>query len=348
MVKLFEALWWMRHGGISVKYVTSIDKTAHGQDSCNVDYLVEGDNPSVRRQYQSYRLRPGLVLNIIRLDAGTLQRATSEIYDAPVLFGFTCSGSRRYTYVNGRYRNQTHEFCSGSNGIFFLPRKTGRIEYDVAQPTCLVTVLSSPELLLAYLGEGMDRAPGEFRRILEGRNDVQLAWRGADKAVKAGLLSQIVHCPYRGEFRTMFLESRVLELLTCQLGEYFDAGRGREGGAVPLRPGDIERIRAARDFLVASLEEPIRLSELAAMVGINEKKLKTGFRQVFGAPVFGYFREFRLQQARELLEKGEVNVTEAAYSVGYLSLSHFSQSFRQRFGVNPKDYLFEKRRSAPM
>jgi AraC-like DNA-binding protein len=64
------------------------------------------------------------------------------------------------------------------------------------------------------------------------------------------------------------------------------------------------------------MEAPLSLPELAGYAGINETKLKRGFRKVYGTSVFGYLRNQRLDKARILLETGDMNVSEVAYSVG--------------------------------
>ncbi|MEM1369543.1 MAG: AraC family transcriptional regulator, partial [Cyanobacteria bacterium P01_H01_bin.15] len=80
------------------------------------------------------------------------------------------------------------------------------------------------------------------------------------------------------------------------------------------------------------------LIELARLAGINDCKLKLGFRQVFGTTVFGYLHDCRMERSRQLLDAGEMTVAEAAQSVGYVNRSHFAIAFRKKFGLNPSIY----------
>lgn len=64
------------------------------------------------------------------------------------------------------------------------------------------------------------------------------------------------------------------------------------------------------------------------------RKLSAGFRQVYGASVFGFLQEYRLEQAYKLISTGEMSVSEAAFHVGY-GAAHFATIFRKRFGVSP-------------
>ncbi|WP_213978658.1 helix-turn-helix domain-containing protein, partial [Serratia marcescens] len=61
-----------------------------------------------------------------------------------------------------------------------------------------------------------------------------------------------------------------------------------------------------------------------------------GFRQLFGASVFGLLQEHRLQTAWRLLSEQDLHVSTVAWQVGYTP-AHFSVAFRKRFGVMPCD-----------
>jgi transcriptional regulator GlxA family with amidase domain len=50
-------------------------------------------------------------------------------------------------------------------------------------------------------------------------------------------------------------------------------------------------------------------------------------------------RDIRLDAAARMLREAAGEVTEIAYACGYQSLSHFSQSFAERFGATPSEYL---------
>ncbi|KEQ27710.1 helix-turn-helix transcriptional regulator [Paenibacillus tyrfis] len=93
----------------------------------------------------------------------------------------------------------------------------------------------------------------------------------------------------------------------------------------------------ANDILSRMWKEPPGLLELARMAGLNDYKLKLGFKELFGTTVFGYVCALRMNEARSLLEQGKVNVSEAAGMVGYHNLSHFSLLFRKTLGYNPSE-----------
>ncbi len=292
---------------------------------------------------QNHMLRPGLVLSVFRPGPDVQLKTFFDIDDAPIQFGFTCSGKNRCSYSGGRLRNQSHEMQAGSNGIFYLPETHGTIERSNDNPPFVMAIIASPQLLYHYFSESMDELPKTFRKNLEGCKDSPMTWFGPNTPAKQSLMQQILDCPRTNGVSRLFLESRVMELLGIQIQDYIEFETGSAVGQKKLGPSDVERIHHARDILVSDMENPPTLAELAIHVGINQKKLKHGFRQVYNTSVYGYFREFRMQKARELLQQGDSNVTEAAYAVGYQSLSHFSEAFKKRFGLLPKDLLANQR-----
>jgi len=145
------------------------------------------------------------------------------------------------------------------------------------------------------------------------------------------LLDEILYAEARGASRQLFLEAKGLELLAVLIDEITLASEAPS----PLGRRDIERLERARHVLLERLTAPPSLSELARVVGLNEFKLKAGFRALFGTSVFGYLRAERLERARRLLVQRDLSVTEVATRVGYANPSKFASAFRKRFGFPP-------------
>jgi len=145
------------------------------------------------------------------------------------------------------------------------------------------------------------------------------------------LLDEVAACGARGAARQLHLEAKGLELL----GAWVDQLESAREPSGQLRAFDIERLEQARQILLAHLTDPPRLPELARLAGLNEAKLKAGFRAHFGDTVFGYLRRRRLDEAHRLLRGGRYDVTEVALRVGYQNPSKFAAAFKAQFGVSP-------------
>lgn len=147
------------------------------------------------------------------------------------------------------------------------------------------------------------------------------------------LMEEILHAGARGASRRLFLEAKGLELLAVLIDEVELVSQVMS----PLGQRDLERLERARRLLLERIDAPPSLPELARHVGLNEVKLKTGFRTLFGTSVFAYLRAQRMELARRLLVPRGLSVTEVALRVGYENPSKFATAFRKHFGFAPSE-----------
>jgi AraC-like DNA-binding protein len=99
---------------------------------------------------------------------------------------------------------------------------------------------------------------------------------------------------------------------------------------------DKGRLLFARQYMIDHLSMPPSIAELSSIAGINQFKLKNGFRELFGNTVYGYLNQVRLEKARVLMTQGEKNLTQIAFELGFSSLQHFSTAFKKAYGCSPK------------
>jgi len=150
------------------------------------------------------------------------------------------------------------------------------------------------------------------------------------------VLEEIRSCQFIGGIKKLFLQSKVLELLALQCEQYERSENGSTPVSTALSATDREKVYYARDLLMNAMQQPPSLRDLARLAGLNEFKLKAGFKQVFSTTVFGYLNDQRLDQARELLlQQQHKPLTDIAHELGYSSPQHFSNAFSKKFGISP-------------
>ena len=145
-------------------------------------------------------------------------------------------------------------------------------------------------------------------------------------------------CPIKGPGQALFQECKTLEIIILLMTQLSQSGSTTKK-PIPLSRADLKRIHEARDLLETNLENPPTVTQLARQTGINEFKLKKGFRQVFGTTPYRHLREVRLETAKQYLERGEMNVCEACVAVGYSNFGNFIGLFRKKYGYTPGDLL---------
>ncbi len=88
-------------------------------------------------------------------------------------------------------------------------------------------------------------------------------------------------------------------------------------------------------YLESRIEEDFDLTACAAHVGITPRQLQRLFRQFLDVTPLQCMNDLRLKRGRALLAETNMPVTEVAMACGYVSVSHFSKSFRRKYGVSP-------------
>lgn len=147
------------------------------------------------------------------------------------------------------------------------------------------------------------------------------------------VMEEVRRCNFQGGLKKLFLQSKTIELLALQCDQMETA----TNTPLPakIQPQDVEKLYYVRDLLVQHLQEPLSLEQLSRKAGLNEFKLKSGFKAIFGNTVFGYLNDRRLELSRELVLSGSLPMTLIAEQAGYSSPQHFSTAFRKKFGVSP-------------
>ncbi|WP_116771455.1 helix-turn-helix transcriptional regulator [Maribacter litoralis] len=134
---------------------------------------------------------------------------------------------------------------------------------------------------------------------------------------------------YIGKTKMMFYRSQITALLSHFFGQL--ALLPEKDSSANYR----DQLNKVRDILLDNIEDPPSLSELSKEIGLNTTKLKKEFKAIFGVPVFKYLQNERLTSAHTLISEGQASVQEAAWQVGYDSLSSFSNAFAKKFGYRP-------------
>jgi AraC family transcriptional regulator, transcriptional activator of the genes for pyochelin and ferripyochelin receptors len=101
---------------------------------------------------------------------------------------------------------------------------------------------------------------------------------------------------------------------------------------------DFVAIEQAKQIIEKDPSRHFCLNRLADMVGINENKLKTGFRELFQTSPYKYLVKLRLEKARELLEESDATVQEISDKVGFESYNGLSVAFKSAFQLSPTQY----------
>ncbi len=99
-----------------------------------------------------------------------------------------------------------------------------------------------------------------------------------------------------------------------------------------------QMIREAKEFILANLDKPIALSDIAFNLRISTYHLSHLFSRESGFTLSSYLTHARMQKAAELLTDPRMRIAEVAYSVGFEDSNYFSKVFRKHFQCSPGRY----------
>jgi len=144
------------------------------------------------------------------------------------------------------------------------------------------------------------------------------------------IIADINACPLDGTLGDMMLEGYIQQIMALQFSQMVS-----QTTAATLNTRDREIIHAVKDHLHQNFRHDHTLIGLARHFGINQNKLKKGFKQEFGVPVIGYLFNIKMDHARSMIFDAGMTVAEAATYIGYRHPHHVATAFKRRFGVSP-------------
>lgn len=149
------------------------------------------------------------------------------------------------------------------------------------------------------------------------------------------VLQDIMATQRKGFYKRIMIEAKVLELLMLQFEQY--ENYILKPFCHTIKKRDADKMHEVKTIIESNLQTPCSLIDLAHLVGTNEYNLKKSFKEVFGTTVFGYLSQLRMDEARQLLLRGEMNINQIADYIGYKNANHFSTAFKKHFGYNPSE-----------
>lgn len=151
------------------------------------------------------------------------------------------------------------------------------------------------------------------------------------------VLNQLINYNIVPSIRNLYYKGKAYELLSLYFNRTEDANL--EQCPFLVDEENVLKIRKAKDIVIANMAEPPSLQELSREIGLSLKKLKEGFKQIYGDSVYSFLFDYKMDFARRLLDTGDYNVNEVGLKVGYSTSSHFIAAFKKKFGTTPKKYL---------
>ncbi|MDR1907667.1 MAG: AraC family transcriptional regulator [Holosporales bacterium] len=135
-----------------------------------------------------------------------------------------------------------------------------------------------------------------------------------------------------------YYENKIAEILYL-IARAESAKNGRKRNSKRLARADAEAVDRVKSMIEARISEPPRMAELARMVNASVAKLQNDFKTAYGCTIHDYSQQIRMAEALRKIENSDEPLYSIALGVGYKNPSHFSEIFKNIYGVMPSEYI---------
>lgn len=145
------------------------------------------------------------------------------------------------------------------------------------------------------------------------------------------ITDRLLHCPFRDDLRQLYFDYKIKELLLLLFSAEYHGTIARNG----LNKRTVESINEAKYIIETRFGEQIALQKIAREIGINEVKLRYGFKLLFGTGMFDYLLKIRMEKAKIWLQDSDKPIKAIARLTGYSTKQSFFNAFKKYFHETP-------------
>ena len=243
---------------------------------------------------------------------------------------FCLRGNSKFLFNESSY---SFDVLDNRSILLYNPQRKLPINLEIQPKTTLISILISIEKFHSLFSKESGYIP-----FLSDENSNRKYYDDAEiKPTVSIVLQQIINSNINSSIRELYVKGKVYELLSL----HFQKEEAAEGEYCPFLVDEqnVLKIRKAKEIIISRMAEPPSLQELANEIGLNLKKLKEGFKQIYGDTVYSFLFDYKMEHSRRLLETNQYNVNEVGTQVGYSTASHFIAAFKKKFGTTPKKYV---------
>ncbi|MGA0042610.1 MAG: helix-turn-helix transcriptional regulator [Flavobacteriaceae bacterium] len=275
-------------------------------------------------------IEPGFCVLAANNDGPQSQRFIHDVDRSLLQFHFTLKGLSRLVFNEGNYVLNNPE---NHSLMFYNPQRDLPIRMDLDPNTWAVSMVISIKKFHALFSTESDSIS-----FLNEENAGQKYYKdGQISPSMAIILNQLMHFNLNASIQKLYFRGKAYELLS----HYFNQSADGDVEQCPflVDAANVAKIKKAKDVIISRMSEPPSLQELSEIAGISLRKLKEGFKQIYGTTVYQFLFDYKMEFSRRLLESGESNVNEVGLKVGYSTASHFISAFKKKYGTTPKKYI---------
>ncbi|MGE4319222.1 MAG: helix-turn-helix transcriptional regulator [Deferribacterales bacterium] len=315
----------------------SVAMNMSGGDCCSCFSEPELTYDSMTPFIETVYVQPGINMYIVRIPAEGGLDISFDVKGGLMTFECWLSGNLEYHYTGTDGKKGTDRVRQGYVISGKAEEEKGFLHKPDKMAVEMIKLSFDPAVFQMVLQRifGLSDIPEMLSVADSGKRFLSVPMTASVEAAARS----IADCPHVNQLRNPVLSNLANGLFYTIITDMLTHRTGT--GSFNMQPEDIEKFYKIKSMIDENLCDPLSHSQIARRAGINEFKLKNGFKEIFGTTVNTYLTEQRVINARKMLESGRVSVSEAAWNVGYTNVSHFISVFRKHYGVTPGKFLMD-------
>lgn len=141
---------------------------------------------------------------------------------------------------------------------------------------------------------------------------------------------------FEDKFEVLFYNSGSIGRLTEQMGRLFS--QEVIDKLAEKQKNTLVYVQQAKNYIESNYAQAITLEKIAQQLHINAVYLSVIFKSEVGMNYSKYLTHVRMQKAKELLKRPELNISQVASAVGYDSTYYFTTLFKKETAIKPSEY----------
>lgn len=280
--------------------------------------------------FDEIKVEEGFYILKIQNDGAEPRLMQREIDSTYIQFHFCLKGKSRFNFNEGNYFLEVNE---ENSLLLYNTQKDLPLNLVVSPNSWLLSVVMTIRKFHALFSSEADYIPF----LSEDNKEKKYYAQEMVSPAIAVVLSQLMNYNLHPSVKQLYIKGKVYELVSL----YFNKTEEADLEQCPYLADEdnVRRIKMAKEIMISRMVEPPTLVELSEEIGLSLRKLKEGFKQIYGDSVYGFLFDYKMEYARKMLETGKHNVNEVGLKVGYSTASHFITSFKKKYGTTPKKYL---------
>jgi len=280
--------------------------------------------------FEEVLIEDGFFAFKIQNDTADIQKVVRDIDSSFIQFHFCLKGHAKFIFNDGRYALEVTE---ENSLLLYNTQLDLPMNLELAPNSWMVSIVMTIRKFHSLFSREADYIPF----LSPGNQEKKYYSQEGTSPAIAVVLSQIMNYNLHPSIKELYIKGKVYELIALYFNKSSDADI--EQCPFLVDEDNVRRIRKAKEIMIARMAEPPTLAALSKEIGLSLKKLKEGFKQIYGDSVYSFLFDYKMEHARKLLEGGKHNVNEIGLKVGYSTSSHFIAAFKKKYGTTPKKYV---------